>query len=156
MIMCSVLSSYCVCRRPSWKPKTQPNGSSAVVWLSFWFSTRFTRKILDHSRGTYLYLVVPYRHLTLFWKILFAEFVSSYTGFKPVYSENSKLALPWLKGSSWNCSYRRSRPGSKIKPGCARRCQLCDQFKDSSSQRRWNSWRAVLGMVQIFYPLTTG
>ena len=44
MIMCSVLISYCVCRRPSWKPKTQPNGSSAVVWLSFWFSTRFTRK----------------------------------------------------------------------------------------------------------------
>ena len=56
MIMCSVLISYCVCRRPSWKPKTQPNGSSAVVWLSFWFSTRFTRKTLDHSRGTYLYL----------------------------------------------------------------------------------------------------
>ena len=25
--------------------KTQPNGSSAVVLLSFWFSTRFTRKI---------------------------------------------------------------------------------------------------------------
>ena len=27
--------------------KTQPNGSSAVVWLSFWFSTRFTRKNLS-------------------------------------------------------------------------------------------------------------
>ena len=55
MIMCSVLISCCVCRRPSWTPKTQPNGSSAVVWLSFWFSTRFTRKKLDHSPGSYLY-----------------------------------------------------------------------------------------------------
>ena len=64
MIMSSVLISYCVCRRPSWTPKTQPNGSSAIVWLSFWCSTRFTRKKLDHSRGTYLYIVVPYRHLT--------------------------------------------------------------------------------------------
>ena len=43
-LMNTVLISYCVCRRPSWKPKTQPNGSSAVVWLSFWFSTRFTWK----------------------------------------------------------------------------------------------------------------
>ena len=34
-------SSACVCRRPSWTPKTQPNDSSAVVWLSFWCSTRF-------------------------------------------------------------------------------------------------------------------
>ena len=56
MIMWSVLISYCVCRRPSWKPKTQPNGCSAVVWLSFWFSTRFTRKTLDHSGRSYLYL----------------------------------------------------------------------------------------------------
>ena len=39
-----VLISACVCRRPSWTPKTQPNDSSAVVWLSFWCSTRFTRK----------------------------------------------------------------------------------------------------------------
>ena len=49
------LISYCVCQRPSWKPKTQPNGSSAVVWLSFWFSTRFTRKTLDYSNGSCLY-----------------------------------------------------------------------------------------------------
>ena len=52
MIMCSVLISYCICRRPSWKPKTQPNGSYAVVWLSFWFSTRFTRKIFDYFNGS--------------------------------------------------------------------------------------------------------
>ena len=26
--------------------KTQPNDISAVVWLSFWCSTRFTRKIV--------------------------------------------------------------------------------------------------------------
>ena len=39
------------------KTKTQPNGSSAVVWLSFWFSTRFTRKILDYSNGTCLYFI---------------------------------------------------------------------------------------------------
>ena len=50
----------CVCRRPSWIPKTQPNGSSAVVWLSFWFSTRFTRKKLDHCPGIYLYSLLHY------------------------------------------------------------------------------------------------
>ena len=47
--MNAVLSSYCVCRRPSWKPKTQPNGSSGVVWWSFLFSTRFTWKKLGLS-----------------------------------------------------------------------------------------------------------
>ena len=35
-----VIISYCVCRRPSWKQKTQPNDSRAAVWLSFWFLTR--------------------------------------------------------------------------------------------------------------------
>ena len=35
-----VLISACVCRRPSWTPKTQPGGSSAASWLSFWCSTR--------------------------------------------------------------------------------------------------------------------
>ena len=39
------------------KPITYPNGSSAVSWLSFWFGTRFSRKKLDHSRGTFLHLV---------------------------------------------------------------------------------------------------
>ena len=39
MIMCSVLISYCVCRWSGWTQKTQPNDSSAVVWLSFWSST---------------------------------------------------------------------------------------------------------------------
>ena len=58
MIMCSVFINYCVCRRPSWKPRTQPNGSSAVVWLSFWFSTRFTRKTLDYSNG--ICHIIPY------------------------------------------------------------------------------------------------
>ena len=60
MIMCSVLISYCVCRRPSWKPKTRPNGSSAVVWLSFWFSTRFTREAFDYSTG-YFFLPPNFR-----------------------------------------------------------------------------------------------
>ena len=55
MIMCSALISDYVCRKPSWKPKTQLNGSSAVVWLSFWFSTRFTKKTLNYSNGIYLY-----------------------------------------------------------------------------------------------------
>ena len=49
LMMCLVLISYCVCRRPSWKPKLNQ-------WLSFWFSTRFTRKILHYSNGSYLYL----------------------------------------------------------------------------------------------------
>ena len=31
------------------KPKTQPKDSRAAVWLSFWFSTRFTRKKLGLS-----------------------------------------------------------------------------------------------------------
>ena len=55
MIMFPVLIRDCVCRRPSWIPKTQPNGSSAVVWLSFWFSTRFTRKNFDYPNANYLY-----------------------------------------------------------------------------------------------------
>ena len=37
------LISDCVCWRPSWTPKTQLIGSSAVVWFSFWCSTRFIR-----------------------------------------------------------------------------------------------------------------
>ena len=37
------LISACVCRRLSWTPKNLQNGSPAVVWLSFWCSTRFTR-----------------------------------------------------------------------------------------------------------------
>ena len=57
MIMCSVLISYCVCRRPNWKPKTQPQGSSAVVWLCFWFSNWFIRKTLDYSHGSCLYVI---------------------------------------------------------------------------------------------------
>ena len=40
IIMCSVLITYYVCRRPSWTPKTEPNDSRAAVWLSFWYSTR--------------------------------------------------------------------------------------------------------------------
>ena len=40
-----VLISACVCRRPSWTPKTQPNDSSAVVWLSFWCSTRLLMSV---------------------------------------------------------------------------------------------------------------
>ena len=44
-------SNQCLCL-PKGKPKTQPNGSSAVVWLSFWFSTRFTRKKLGNFCGT--------------------------------------------------------------------------------------------------------
>ena len=64
MILCSVLISYCVCRRPSWKPKTQPNESSAVVWLSFWFSTRFTGKTFDYSSGSYLYTFYSVRWAT--------------------------------------------------------------------------------------------
>ena len=55
MIMCWVLISYCFCRMLSWTPKIQSNDSSGVVWLSFWFSTRFTRKTVDYSNGSYLY-----------------------------------------------------------------------------------------------------
>ena len=34
------LTSACISQRPSWTPKTQPGGSSASTWLSFWCSTR--------------------------------------------------------------------------------------------------------------------
>ena len=37
MIVCSVSLSYCVCRRPSWPPKTQPNVTSADVTLCLVF-----------------------------------------------------------------------------------------------------------------------
>ena len=40
LLIVLVLISACVCRRPSWTPKTQPGGSSAATWLSFWCSTR--------------------------------------------------------------------------------------------------------------------
>ena len=55
MIMCSVLISDGVCRRPSWTPKTQPSDSSAVVWLSFWCSTQLLmslKKCLSYCRKT--------------------------------------------------------------------------------------------------------
>ena len=43
LLIVLVLISACVCRRPRWTPKTQPN-SAVNVWLSFWCSTRFTWK----------------------------------------------------------------------------------------------------------------
>ena len=39
LLIVFVLISDCVRRRPSWTPKTQPGGSSAATWLSFWCST---------------------------------------------------------------------------------------------------------------------
>ena len=41
-----VIGSYqCLCLpKVELNTKTQPYGSSAVVWLSFWCSTRFTKK----------------------------------------------------------------------------------------------------------------
>ena len=46
--MCSVVITYCVCQRPSWTPKTQPNGHQSVaLWLSFWCSTLLTIKRVD-------------------------------------------------------------------------------------------------------------
>ena len=68
MIMCSVLNSYCVCRMPSWIPKTQPNGSSAVVWLSFWCSTRFTRKSVSANAETHVRL-----HFYIFDYVVFEQ-----------------------------------------------------------------------------------
>ena len=73
LLSSKLLISYCVCRRPSWKPKTLPNENSAVVWLSFWFSTWFTRKTLDHSRGTYLYPGFRYHLYTLRFRTVFSN-----------------------------------------------------------------------------------
>ena len=60
-----VLISDCVCRRPSWTPKTQPNDSSAVVWLSFRCSTRLLMsvKMCASYRGKLcIYLKKSYHH----------------------------------------------------------------------------------------------
>ena len=40
LLIVLVLTSACVCWRPSWTSKTQPGGSSAATSLSFWCSTR--------------------------------------------------------------------------------------------------------------------
>ena len=45
LLIVLALISACVCRRPSWTPKTQPGGSSAVTWLSFWCSTRLLMSV---------------------------------------------------------------------------------------------------------------
>ena len=55
LLILLVLISACVCRRPSWTPKTQPNDSSAVVWLSCWCSIRLlmsVKKCLSYRRKT--------------------------------------------------------------------------------------------------------
>ena len=66
MIMCTVLISYCVYRRLSWKPITQPNDSSTVVLLSFWSSTRFTKKKCTSQHGEMYRL-----HSFIFYYIVF-------------------------------------------------------------------------------------
>ena len=41
-----VLISVCVCRRPSWKPKTKPNGHFSMAgWFCFWCSTRLLMSV---------------------------------------------------------------------------------------------------------------
>ena len=45
LLIVLVLISACVCRRPTWTPKTQPGGSSAATWLSFWCSTRLLMSV---------------------------------------------------------------------------------------------------------------
>ena len=55
LLIVLVLISICVCRRPSWTPKTQPGGSSAATWLSFWCSTRLlisVNKCMGYRRKT--------------------------------------------------------------------------------------------------------
>ena len=56
LLIVLALISACVCRRPSWTPKTQPGGSSAVTWLSFWCSTRLlmsVKKCLGYRGKTF-------------------------------------------------------------------------------------------------------
>ena len=45
LLIVLALISASFCRRPSWTPKTQPGGSSAVTWLSFWCSTRLLMSV---------------------------------------------------------------------------------------------------------------
>ena len=63
-----VVISACVCRRPSWTPKTQPNGSSVVVWLRFWCSTRFSRKSVSANAETHVRL-----HFYIFDYVVFEQ-----------------------------------------------------------------------------------
>ena len=62
MIMYSVLISYCICRRPSWKPKIQSNGAVRRRLVEFLVSTRFTRKTLDYSIGFFLFNFFNFRN----------------------------------------------------------------------------------------------
>ena len=41
-----IIFIYCVCRNPSWTPKTLPDGCNhpAAFWLSFWCLTRLLKK----------------------------------------------------------------------------------------------------------------
>ena len=48
--------SACVCQR-SWTQKTQPNGSSSVVWLRFWRSTRSLEKSVSANAETRVELI---------------------------------------------------------------------------------------------------
>ena len=52
--------NQCLCPpKAELKTKTNPNGHHFCGRLGlFWFSTRFNRKILDYSNGTYLYHIL--------------------------------------------------------------------------------------------------
>ena len=103
MVWWLVLISACFCRRPIWTPKTWTNGSSAVVWLSFWYSTQYTWKKCLSQRGEksrlYSYILEyvvfgqPLLHLTVFcvWRVNF--FLGNRVEHKKV--EQTTIELPF-------------------------------------------------------------
>ena len=56
------------CARSRSTPKTQPNGSPALIWLSFWSSNRFTRKKCLSQRGKTYTL-----HSYIFYYVVFEQ-----------------------------------------------------------------------------------
>ena len=66
--MKQVLISACICQRSSWTPKTQPNGTIRRCLVSFWCSTRFTRKNFAHSPGIYVYPQLAKIHLDILYE----------------------------------------------------------------------------------------
>ena len=57
-ILLSVIISKCLCWRPSWPPEPQSDGCPTVVWLSFWWSTRFNDRKEFHVMQKSLYRVL--------------------------------------------------------------------------------------------------
>lgn len=81
----------CVLRRPSWTPEAQPKGSCAIVWLNFWFSTRFVRKKCLSQHGETRRL-----HSYIFGYVVFGQLLWSHYRLEQLFFFLWKWkSLPW-------------------------------------------------------------